>query len=413
MGRPLIEIDPTKPIEEYHEVLQNRWHPDIPAVASVRPGEVFTVECPDWTGGQVRNDDSATDIRDMELSPNHHLTGPIEVAGAEPGDLLVVDILDIGPHPKQNWGYTGIFCKHNGGGFLTDHFPHAHKAIWEFDGVWARSRHVPGVRIPYLAHPGILGTAPSHELLARWNERERRLIAQNPERVPPLALPPEPRNAVLSSLRPGTPEYERVAREAARTIPPRENGGNRDIKNLTRGARALLPVWVKGAKLTVGDLHYSQGDGEITFCGAIEMPGYITMCVDLIKDGMNKYNLQHAIFQPSLTEPRFSSYIVFEGYSVDEENRQYYLDAHVAYRRACLEAINYLQSFGYTGEEAYMILGTAPIEGRISSIVDIPNACCTLWLPTEIFEFDIRPRKEGPVRVVSGGRLPTAVWNER
>ena len=42
-----------------------------------------------------------------------------------------------------------------------------------------------------------------------------------------------------------------------------------------------------------------------------------------------------------------------------------------------------------------MILGTAPIEGRISSIVDIPNACCTLWLPTEIFEFDIRPRRTG------------------
>ncbi|PZN08582.1 MAG: formamidase [Bacillota bacterium] len=408
MGRPLIEVDPTRPVEEQREVLQNRWHPDIPAVVEVRPGEVFTVQCLDWTGGQVRNDDDASDIRDMDLTPNHHLTGPIAVRGAEPGDLLVVDILDLGPHPKMNWGYTGIFARNNGGGFLTDHFPEAHKAIWDFHGVYAVSRHVPGVRIPAIPHPGILGTAPSHQLLARWNERERKLIQRNPDRVPPLALPPEPRNAILGSLRPGTPEFERIAREGARTIPPRENGGNRDIKNLTRGARAYLPVYVPGAKLTVGDLHYTQGDGEITFCGAIEMAGWIELHVDLIKDGMNKYGIRHPMFEPSPVEPRFSRYLVFEGYSVDEEGEQHYLDAHVAYRRACLEAVEYLKRFGYTGEEAYTILGAAPVEGRISAIVDIPNACCTLWLPTEIFEFDIRPTGDGPVPRVQGGRLARA-----
>lgn len=408
MAQLRIEVDPTKPVEAQKEVLQNRWHPDIPAIANVKPGEVFTVECLDWTGGQVRNNDSADDIRDMDLTSNHHLTGPIYVDGAEPGDLLVVDILDIGPHPKQNWGYTGIFSKTNGGGFLTDHFPDAHKAVWDFDGVYARSRHVPGVRIPAIPHPGILGTAPSHELLKKWNERERKLIAKNPNRVPPLALPPEPQNAILGSIKPGTGDYERIAKEAARTIPPRENGGNRDIKNLTRGARAFLPVHVKGAKLTVGDLHFTQGDGEITFCGAIEMAGWIQLHVDLIKDGMNKYHVKHSMFLPSPIEPRFSRYVVFEGYSVDEAGEQHYLDSHIAYRRACLEAVEYLKGFGYTGEEAYIILGAAPVEGRISSIVDIPNACCTLWLPTEIFEFDILPSKEGPKHAVSGGKLPKA-----
>ena len=61
----------------------------------------------------------------------------------------------------------------------------------------------------------------------------------------------------------------------------------------------------------------------------------------------------------------------------------HYLDAHVAYRRACLNAIEYLKKFGYTGEQAYVILGTAPVEGRVSGIVDIPNACCTVAIPTD------------------------------
>jgi formamidase len=87
---------------------------------------------------------------------------------------------------------------------------------------------------------------------------------------------------------------------------------------------------------------------------------------------------------------------------VDESGKQHYLDAHVAYRRACLNAIEYLKKFGYSGEQAYAILGTAPVEGHISGIVDIPNACATLWVPTEIFDFNIRPEVGGPIKQVAG-----------
>ena len=61
-----------------------------------KPGDEFRVECYDWTGGQIKNDDSANDIRDVDLSKVHYLSGPFGVEGAEPGDLLVVDINDIG-----------------------------------------------------------------------------------------------------------------------------------------------------------------------------------------------------------------------------------------------------------------------------------------------------------------------------
>lgn len=101
----------------------------------------------DWTGGQIKDTDSAEDIEKMDLTKVHILSGPISVDGAEPNDLLVVDILDIGTFPQSEWGFTGIFSKNNGGGFLTNHYPRASKAIWKFEGRHATSRHIPGMII--------------------------------------------------------------------------------------------------------------------------------------------------------------------------------------------------------------------------------------------------------------------------
>ncbi|GAA4056566.1 acetamidase/formamidase family protein [Actinomadura miaoliensis] len=380
----------------------NRWHPDIPAANSVRPGDEFRIECRDWTDCQIGDNNSANDVRDVDLRQCHMLSGPIRVQGAEPGDLLIVDILDLGPiqHTGQvageGWGYTGVFAKSNGGSFLTDYYPDALKAVWNFHGQQATSRHLPGVRYTGITHPGLFGTAPSADLLDRWNRREQALIDTDPDRVPPLALPPEPGGALAGHA--SGDDAERIAREGARTVPPREHGGNQDIKNFSRGSRVFLPVFVEGANLSVGDLHFSQGDGEITFCGAIEMGGFIDFHVDLIKDGMAKYGVTtNPVFMPGNVEPRYSEFISFVGISVDpHDDTNLYMDATTAYRRACLNGIEYLKKFGYTGEQAYLLLGSAPVEGRISGIVDIPNACCTLYLPTAIFDFDVRPTADGP-----------------
>jgi formamidase len=403
MANVLFRVDLDKPFDQQEIVGHNRWHPEIPAVVSVKPGDVFRIECKDWTDGQIKNDDSANDVRDVKLTRVHVLSGPIAVEGAEPGDLLVVDLLDIGALPQAPWGYTGLFQRENGGGFLTDYFPYAHKAIWDFEGIYARSRHVPGVRFAGIIHTGQIGVAPSHDLLARWNQREKALYDTDPNRVPPLVAPPNPENAVLASLTGAA--FDRVAREAARTVPARENNGNTDIKNMTRGSRLYIPVFVKGANLSVGDIHFSQGDGEISFCGAIEMAGYVDFHLDLIKDGVNKYGVTNPILKTSPLEPRYTEYLAFEGISVDETGKQLYMDATMAYKRACLNAIEYLKKFGYSGEQACVILGTAPVEGRISGIVDFPNACCTVFIPTEIFDFDIRPSAAGPTKMVQGNEL--------
>lgn len=395
MPKTLFKVDLTKPMSKQEIPGHNRWHPDIPAVVSVKPGDVFRIECKDWTDGQIKNDDNPNDIRDVRLSVVHVLSGPIRVEGVEPGDILVVDLLDVGTLPGDEWGFTGIFDRENGGGFLTDHYPKPAKAIWDLQGIYATSRHIPGVRFAGIPHPGLIGCAPSQALLDTWNKREKALVDKGSgppwkPAIPPLAALPNPENAILGKVKPA--DFERVATTGARTVPPREHGGNCDIKNLSKGSKIYFPVYVSGGNLSMGDIHFSQGDGEISFCGAIEMSGYLDLHVDVIKGGMAKYAMVNPIFKPGPVEPHYSEYLVFEGISVDEfTGEQYYLDAHVSYRRACLNAIEYLKKFGFTGEQAYLLLSCAPLEGRLSGIVDIPNACCTLALPTAIFDKKILP----------------------
>lgn len=93
-------------------------------VAEVTEDELFRVECVDWTGGQIKDDDCADDIKNVDLSQVHYLSGPIRVkdaAGqpARPGDLLMVELCNLGPLPGDEWGFTGTFDRENGGGFLT------------------------------------------------------------------------------------------------------------------------------------------------------------------------------------------------------------------------------------------------------------------------------------------------------
>ncbi|MEB0057169.1 MULTISPECIES: formamidase [unclassified Variovorax] len=397
MTDTLIKVDLTKSPTE-NENIHNRWHPDIPMACWVNPGDDFILETFDWTGGFIKNNDSADDVRDIDLTTVHYLSGPVGVKGAEPGDLLVVDLLDIGAKQDSLWGFNGFFSKKNGGGFLTEHFPEAQKSIWDFKGMFTSSRHIPGVNFAGLIHPGLIGCLPDKSMLDMWNTREQQLIDTNP--TGGLANPPSAGTAHMGRL---TGEAKaKAAAEGARTVPPREHGGNCDIKDLSRGSKVFFPVYVDGAGLSVGDLHFSQGDGEITFCGAIEMAGWVHMKVTLIKGGMAKYGIKNPIFKPSVMTPNYKDYLIFEGISVDESGKQYYLDVNVAYRQACLNAIEYLKKFGYSGAQAYSILGTAPVQGHISGVVDVPNSCATLWLPTEIFDFDINPNANGPTKFIDG-----------
>ena len=172
-------------------------------------------------------------------------------------------------------------------------------------------------------------------------------------------------------------------------------------------------MFVDGANLSMGDLHFSQGDGEITFCGAIEMGGFMDLHVELIKGGMDTYGVsENAIFMPGNVDPQYAEWLAFSGTSVTLDGKQRYLDSHLSYQRACLHAIDYLTKFGYTPEQAYMILGAAPIEGRLSGVVDIPNSCSTVYVPTAIFDFNPRPTADGPLKVDPGMGVPKSTLLE-
>ncbi|EON65424.1 formamidase [Coniosporium apollinis CBS 100218] len=382
--RTVAKIDLETPAAE-QACLHNRWHPDSPSTSLTDLR-------------QIKNDDSADDMKNVDLTKVHYLTGPFDIETAEPGDVLLVEIQDVQPFQDQPWGFTGVFDKNNGGGFLDEIYPKAAKAIWDFEGIFCSSRHIPGVRFAGLIHPGILGCAPSPEVLAEWNRREGELISANTlDRV--VALPPLPQNVHAGTA--SDDIKEKVGKEGARTIPGRpEHGGNCDIKNLSRGSKVFLPVHVKGAKFSVGDLHFSQGDGEISFCGAIEMAGVITIKFTVMKEGMKQLGMKSPIYIPGPVEPQFGPgrHIYFEGFSVDHNGKQHYMDATVAYRETSLRCIEYLRRYGYDDYQSYLLLSCAPVQGHLAGVVDIPNACTTMGLPMDIFDFDISPHKSAEKR---------------
>ena len=194
-----------------------------------------------------------------------------------------------------------------------------------------------------------------------------------------------------------------MGKEGARTIPGRpEHGGNCDIKNLSRGSKTYLPIHVKGAKFSVGDLHFSQGDGEISFCGAIEMAGVITVKLTVMKNGMADLGMKSPLFLPGPVEPHYGPgrYLTFEGFSVDEHGKQHYMDATVAYRQTTLRCIEYLKRFGrwkvvhftamirgansfagYNDYQIYLLLSCAPIQGHVAGLVDVSSVCQTAIVP--------------------------------
>jgi formamidase len=114
-----------QPHHPHHRYLQLISSP-VPFCGTIKNGEVVRIECLDWTGGQIGNNDSADDVKNVDLTQVHYLSGPFEIETAEPGDVLIVEIQDVQPFQDQPWGFTGVFAKENGGGFLDEIYPNAY-----------------------------------------------------------------------------------------------------------------------------------------------------------------------------------------------------------------------------------------------------------------------------------------------
>ncbi len=219
-----------------------RWSRDIAPALTIDPGDTVVFETPEFSAGQITRDSTADVLASLDFSVIHQISGPVAVRGAEPGDTLVVEIVEIRP---GDWGNAFVLPGFN---LLKDDpaFQTPYMKIWDLSH-GDRTEFKPGITIPIQPFLGVLGLAPGE---------------------------------------PG--EHS--------TVPPRRVGGNIDIRQLVAGTSVFMPVEAPGALFSCGDAHAAQGDGEVGGTG-IEMQSTATLRFDLRK-GENLPEIQFRMSGP-------------------------------------------------------------------------------------------------------------------
>ena len=289
---------------------------------SIEPGDTVIFTTRDAADYYYSADSTGADVKAKGPLVGHPLTGPVYVIGAEPGDTLVIDVMEV--VPRLGFGWTAI--RPARGLLPVEEFPNEFLQIWDLsDGNLARMKHRDDIAVPIAPFPGIMGTALSE---------------------------------------PG--EHS--------TIPPRNNGGNMDIRHLCQGTTLYLPVSVEGALFSAGDAHAAQGDGEVCIT-AIEMSATVTLKIDLKKDD-------------SIAEPRFRTH---EPLCTATNIGTHYAttangpDLYECSQRAVRYMIEHMvKERGLNREEAY-ILCSVCVDLKISEIVDSPNWIVSAFLPEMVF----------------------------
>ena len=207
----------------------NRFSRNEKPVLRVKSGAVIEVYTEDTTDKQLNVHSTVEDLKNLDPSLIHPLTGPVYVEGAEPGDTLAVTLHEI---ELQDWGFAAIMP---GFGLLADEFDEHYLRTFSFNKDSGEISFTDKIKIPLQPFPGVMGVAPDTE--------------------------------------------ERLS-----TIPPRANGGNMDDPHLVAGTTVYFPVFVPGALFSIGDTHAVQGAGEVTGT-AIEAPMRIVYELKLIKGG--------------------------------------------------------------------------------------------------------------------------------
>ena len=365
-----LSVDRTKHLCDQAHVGHNRWHPEIASRIEVEPGQVVGMETLDAFDGQIKPDTVNEDVGRLNLRLVHPLTGPVYVKGAAPGDILEVTVLQIDPQP---FGYT---LQVPGFGFLRDLFPDPYIVRWNIANNAATSEDLPGVKIPGASFMGVMGVAPSQDLLDRIHAREADLKARGG-------------NVLLPDASDAVPTNSGIASKAMRTIAPHETGGNVDIKQLTAGTTVRIPVYVPGALFSAGDAHFAQGDGET--CGtAVEMGATFYGSFKIIKGEAERLGIRDTQFYrddyftvPEIAVPQ--KFFATTGQSYTREGVNYSEDLTVAARNALLNMIDHLvDRRGFTPQQAYAICSVA-VDLKVSEMVDVPNFVVSAFLPLDIF----------------------------
>jgi len=364
-----IRIDRTKTLLAEPATGHNRWHPDIPPLVRCAPGDEVVLETRDAFDGQMGPQATLDTVAAPNLDVVHPLTGPVYIEGAQPGDLLEVEILEVVP---DTYGYT---VQVPGFGFLRDLFPAPFMVRWDIADGWATSDDLPGVRVPAAPFVGTIGLSPGREALGRITAREQAALDRGG-----FVLPPSPASAV--------PSAPRIAAEALRTIPPREQAGNIDIKQLGAGTRLFIAVDTPGGLFSAGDAHFAQGDCET--CGtAIEMSATLRVRFAVHSGAAREKGIKDPRFSrtdywvaPEYAAPR--RFYATTGMSVTRDGELRAEDATLAARNALLNMIDHLGERGWSPQHAYAICSVA-VDLKVSQLVDVPSFLVSAFLPEDIF----------------------------
>jgi formamidase len=367
-----IRIDRSKPLAEEPHSGHNRYHPEIAPVVEVGEGEEVALETRDALDGQITPRSTAADFATLNVGAVHPLTGPVFVKGAAPGDMLEIEFVDIVAQP------TAFSAIVPGLGFLRDVMTEPFLVHWKIRDGWATSEQIPRVRIPGAPFMGVSAVAPSAQKLKEWTAREQRVIEKGG-----MALPPDPAGAV--------PASGPCAIAGLRTLPPRENGGNFDVKQLSKGAKLFLPVFQEGGLFSTGDGHFAQGDGEVCVT-AVEMGATAVVKFKLHKGAAAQRKFSAPIFtrQSYFIDPKYAVPERFLGVMGMPINAQGEIESEnltLACRNAVLNMIALLEERGFSRQQAYVICSVA-VDLRISNVVDVPNYVVSALLPEAIFSGD-------------------------
>jgi len=367
----------------------NRLHPEIPMAVTAAPGQTILFKARNASDFDLDPTSTYDDPRtgDPQIGTVHPLAGPVEIRGAEAGDVLAVTLLDIDPGP---YAYTSVSPI----GFVSDHVTGPFRVLWRLDRTEAVTDDIPGVKVPNASFPGIVTVLPGREQLDAMLAREAELADAGGAVFRPHALHASPAEVC-------GPEGTRKE-ECLRTRPPREHGGNMDIRYLQVGVTLYLPCYIDGCGLSIGDPHFAQGDGEVSGT-AIEMDADFTVTTRLIKDGPALNRGPHYEGPVRVLDIPSRRFYATTGFPLKEEGEvppdMKYLesekiaglqnlskDVSLAARNALLEMIDYMtETYGLTADQAYIIASVA-VDLRIGQLVDAPNVGVTAILPLDIFE---------------------------
>jgi formamidase len=348
-----IRVDPRKRLASQPGLGHNRWHPDLRPALEVDSGEVFVLETIDASDATVTRSSPDTP---WDVALIHPLTGPVYIAGAKPDDVLEIEILDVGT------GDTGTSSIHPSEGLLGGWIDRQETIVWDLRDGFARSPAIPGVSIPAAPFPGCIGVAPSAAYVAQARRRETALAQLGA----PTAVDHEP-GAVPASVIDGL-----------RTLPPRENGGNMDVRQLTAGSRLFVRVQVDGGLLSVGDMHFAQGDGELG-ASAIETSGWVALrCTTHHAPAWTPRN-------PVLIPPpeRDRLRVTTTGHASTDAG---VADIASAARAAAWELATWVTAHAHLDFAQASVVLSVAADLRIAQLVNDPYPTVTATLPVDIFD---------------------------